>query len=150
MKHDLMRRRAFALATLFATATVIGLSPAVAQAVGLAIKGYDPVAYFTDGKPVHGVPEFAYDWDEHRYYFASAQHRDLFKADPVHYAPQFGNYCAMALSQGGIVVANPEYWQIDDGKLYIFGESFGPKLFRKDLATNIAKDNANRRLLPKD
>lgn len=72
--------------------------PSVAVDAPLAIKGYDPVAYLTEGKPTRGLPEFEYQWDEHRYQFASAQHRDMFKADPVHYAPQFGNFCAMALA----------------------------------------------------
>jgi YHS domain-containing protein len=150
MRQHLSRRQGFTLVTLFATAMVTGLPLALAQADPVAIKGYDPVAYFTDGKPVHGVPEIAYEWDGHRYYFASAQHRDLFKADPVRYAPQFGNFCAMALSTGELHVANPEYWLINDGKLYIFGEPVGPELFRKDLATNVAKADENRKLLPKD
>jgi hypothetical protein len=118
----------------------------------LAIKGYDPVAYFTDGKPTPGLPEFEYVWDERRYRFASAKHRDLFKADPVHYAPQFGNYCAMALALNQVVVANPENWLISDGKLYVFGKPApdGPALFQKDLANNIAKANHNRPILPKE
>jgi hypothetical protein len=122
-----------------------------AQEVPLAIMGYDPIAYFTDGKPVLGRPEFEYRWDEHRYRFASAAHRDLFKADPVRYAPQFGNFCAMALSMGQVIVANPENWLISDGKLYVFGKPApaGPVLFRKNLAENIAKANQNRSLLPK-
>jgi hypothetical protein len=118
----------------------------------LAIKGYDPVAYFTDGKPAHGLPDISYEWDEHRYLFANAAHRDLFKADPVHYAPQFGNFCAMALATGELVVANPENWLINDGKLYIFGKAapFGPVLFQQDLDANIVKADQNRPLLPKD
>ena len=126
--------------------------PAGAEDVPLAIKGYDPVAYFTDGKPTLGLPDINYQWDEHRYLFASAAHRDLFKADPVHYAPQFGNFCAMALSMGQIVVANPENWLINDGKLYVFGKAapFGPALFQQNLDANIVKANQNRPLLPKD
>ena len=118
----------------------------------LAIKGYDPVAYFTDGKPTHGLPEIEYEWDEQRYRFASEAHRELFRADPVHYAPQFGNFCAMALAMGEVVVANPEYWLISDGKLYVFGKPppFGPALFQKDLSANITKAKQNRAILPKD
>src|SRR6476469_3280116 len=117
----LSRRNAICF-TLLAAAMPLVTSVAKAAAdVPLAIQGYDPVAYFTDGKPTRGTPEFEYQWDEHRYRFASAQHRDLFKADPVHYAPQFGNYCAMALALGKIVVANPEHWLVTDNKLYVFG-----------------------------
>jgi hypothetical protein len=124
---------------------------ATADEVPLAIKGYDPVAYFTDGKPVPGLSAFEYQWDDYRWHFASAAHRDMFKADPVHYAPQFGNYCAMALSLGQIVVANPENWLIRDGKLYVFGKPApaGPAQFQKNLAANITKANNNRSILPK-
>jgi hypothetical protein len=71
------------------------------EKVPLAIKGYDPVAYFTVGKPAHGLPEIEYQWDEHRYRFSSAEHRELFRADPVRYAPQFANFSAMALTLCG-------------------------------------------------
>ncbi len=140
------------LAVLFFGATIAAASrTASAEDIPLAIKGYDPVAYFTDGKPMRGLPEFEYQWDDYRWQFASASHRDMFKADPVRYAPQFGNYCAMALSLGQIVVANPKNWLISDGKLYVFGEAApaGPVLFEKNLAENVTKANANRPILPK-
>src|SRR3954469_19568927 len=122
-----------------------------AEEVPLAIKGYDPVAYFTDGKPVGGLPEIEYKWDEYRYRFSSVEHRELFKADPVRYAPQFGNFCAMALSKGEIVVADPENWLISDGKLYVFGKPApaGPALFQENLEENIAKANQSRSILPR-
>jgi len=118
--------------------------------VRLAIKGYDPVAYFTEGKPTPGLTAFEYEWDEHTWRFANAAHRDLFKADPARYAPQFGNFCAMALSKGEIVVADPNNWLISDGKLYVFGKAApaGPALFRQHLAENIEKANGNRPILP--
>jgi hypothetical protein len=123
-----------------------------AAEVPLAIQGYDAVAYFTDGKPVRGLPEISYEWDESLYRFSTAGHRELFISDPVHYAPQFGNYCAMALANGEIVAANPENWLISDSKLYIFGKSapMGPALFQRDLAANVIKANQNRLMLPKD
>src|ERR1700741_1149939 len=88
----------------------------------LAIRGYDPVAYFTDGMPVRGRPDIEYEWDERRYRFSRAEHRELFKADPVRYAPQFAGFCAVALTRGEVDEANPEYWLISDGKLYLFGK----------------------------
>ena len=129
--NALNRRVAFHLvsASLVAAFPLATAPSAAAQDVPLAIQGYDPVAYFTDGKPTRGLPDFEYQWDEHRYRFASAEHRDLFKADPVRYAPQFGNFCAMALALGQIVVANPENWLISDGKLYVFGKA-GPERTR--------------------
>ena len=80
--------------------------------IPLAIKGYDPVAYFTLQRATPGVAQYGYEWDEHRWQFANAQHRDLFKADPVRYAPQFENFCAVALARGEVREANPEYWLI--------------------------------------
>jgi hypothetical protein len=150
--QNLSRRSAFRLVLLVAAFPLVTSLPSVAKEAPLAIQGYDPVAYFTDGKPTPGIPEYEYQWDEHRYRFASAAHRDLFKADPVHYAPQFGNYCAMALALGKVVVANPENWLVSDNKLYVFGSPApkGPELFRNDLAGNITKANQNRSILPKD
>ena len=130
MNARLSRRTAIELIAIMAASPLLA-SSIRAQDVVLAIKGYDPVAYFTDGHPVQGLPDFEYVWDEHIYRFASAEHRDMFKAEPVRYAPQFGNFCAMALSKGQIVVANPENWLISDGKLYVFGSPApaGPVLF---------------------
>src|SRR5258707_877068 len=91
-----------------------------AEKAPLAIKGYDPVAYFTIGTPTRGLPEIEHEWDEHRYRFSQLKHRELFKADPVRYAPQFGNFCAMALTKGELDEANPESWLISDGKLRSF------------------------------
>lgn len=115
----------------------------------LAIKGYDPVAYFTVGAPTQGRPEFEHEWDGLRYRFSRPEHHELFKADPARYAPQFGNYCAMALSKGEIVEADPEHWLVNDDKLYLFGKSVGPTLFQKDLVGNIAKAKENEWMIQK-
>ena len=69
---------------------------------GLAISGFDPVAYFTDGKPEKGSKDFTFAFDDTTYWFKSAAHRDKFAADPEHYAPQFDGYCAIQLSRGHI------------------------------------------------
>jgi hypothetical protein len=121
---------------------------ATAADVRLGIKGYDPVAYFTLQRATPGSESFEYQWDEYRWRFASAKHRDMFKADPVRYAPQFANFCAVALARGEVKEANPEYWLISDGKLYLFGKAMGPDLFRNDLEHNIERANRNRELLP--
>ena len=135
-------RRLLWLAPLLMLRTAWGAEPP------LAIKGYDPVAYFAVQRATPGVAQFAYDWDEHRWQFSSARHRELFKADPVRYAPQFAAFCAVALSRGEVREANPEYWLISDGKLYLFGKDLGPDLFRKNLKANIEQANQNRALLP--
>jgi YHS domain-containing protein len=152
MTITVSRRNALYLTAVATALPLVGvMHPADAQEAPLAIKGYDPVAYFTDGKPVRGTAEFEYEWDDRRWRFASAEHRDLFKASPVRYAPQFGNYCAMALALNKVVVADPENWLISDGKLYVFGKPApaGPELFKQDLTENISKSNSNRLILPK-
>ncbi|MFO1069246.1 MAG: YHS domain-containing (seleno)protein [Geminicoccaceae bacterium] len=87
---------------------------------GVAISGYDTVAYFTDGKAMKGSEEFAYDWLGTPWYFASDEHRSLFESDPAKYAPQFGGYCALGVSYGHAAVnVDPEAFRIIDGKLYL-------------------------------
>lgn len=151
MKTRVSRRDAVSLVTVIAASSFLTAIPsAIAQGIPLAIRGYDPVAYFTDGRATRGVAEVEeYEWRGLRYHFSRAEHRELFKANPERYAPQFGNFCAMALSKGELVEADPENWLISDGKLYLFGKAIGPELFRKDLGGNITKANQNRTLLPK-
>lgn len=131
--------RAGLVRLLLALSLGAAIAPASGDTVPLAIRGYDPVAYFTLGAPARGLPQLEYVWDEQRYRFSRPEHRELFKIDPARYAPQFGNRCAMALTRGEIHEPNPEYWLISGGKLYIFGARSGPELFRRDLARNIAK-----------
>ena len=149
--HNLSRRNAIrAIGLLVAGSTFATTSQSsAAESVPLAIKGYDPVAYFTIGSPARGLPEIEYEWDEQRYRFSRAEHREMFKADPVRYAPRFADLCAMALTRGEVVEANPEYWLVSEGKLYIFGKPIGPALFQQDLAGNIDKANQNQPLILK-
>ena len=86
---------------------------------GVAIKGYDPVAYFTQSKPVKGSPTFTYQWMNSNWWFASGGDRDEFARNPAKYAPQYGGYCAYGVSQGHTVSIDPEAWAIIDGKLYL-------------------------------
>ena len=86
----------------------------------IAIQGYDPVAYFTDGKAIKGRRDFVYRWNDAVWQFDSAQHRDLFVGNPEAYMPQYGGYCAGSMANGNLTVANPNAWVIVDGKLYMF------------------------------
>jgi hypothetical protein len=93
----------------------------------LSISGYDPVAYFTDGKPVPGKPDLEYLWHKLRWRFASSEHRDLFSKDPEHYAPQYDGYCAMGAAGDAAAhkdTVDPEAWAIVDGKLYLVHNSY--------------------------
>ena len=117
----------------------------------VAIKGYDPVAYFTVRAPMKGAPEFEYIWDDARWQFASATHRDLFAADPSRYAPQYGGYCATALALNYIADPDPEVWTIRDGKLYLNHTRKGQDVWRADPASHIAKAALNwERLQPRN
>lgn len=120
-------RRTFNLAAFGFAALILGFSPAVAESRvntgyfgGVAILGYDPVAYFTEAAAVRGSEEFKYDWLGTPWHFASKKNRDLFMSQPVKYAPQFGGYCAGEVAFNGITVnIDPEAWRIIDGKLYL-------------------------------
>lgn len=115
------------------------------------ISGYDPVAYFTDGKPVKGDSRYAYDWDEGRYHFSSARHRDMFAGDPDKYAPQFGGYCTGSMSRGVRNEGDPQGWVIKDGRLYVFGAAKFKEIAEKDpdfipsRLDNARKHYANRK-----
>jgi hypothetical protein len=109
----------------------------------VALKGYDAVAYFEQGKPVKGSPEFIYEWKGASWMFASAHDRDTFVAMPEKYAPQFGGYCAWAVSNNYTADADPEAWKIVDGKLYVNYSRAAQEKWEKDLYTRIADGNKN-------
>jgi YHS domain-containing protein len=89
---------------------------------GIAILGYDPVAYFTLDKAIEGSEEFTYEFLGAEWHFVNAEHRDMFAKNPLDYIPQYGGYCASAVSdQGqGTAMINPRAWRMVDGKLYLF------------------------------
>jgi len=107
------------------------------------LKGYDPVAYFEQGRPVQGSPQFSHRWMEATWWFATAEHRDLFTKDPQKYAPQFGGYCAYALSEGYTANIDPEAWKIVDGKLYLNYSRGVQKKWEEDLQRRIQAAEKN-------
>jgi YHS domain-containing protein len=109
----------------------------------LALSGYDPVSYFTEGRPEKGSAEYSAAFDDATYWFKSAEHRATFAADPDHYAPQFAGYCAVSLSRGAKYEADPEAWAIADGRLYVFGSKAGVPVFRAETASVIEKATEN-------
>ena len=84
-----------------------------------AIRGYDTVAYFTEGKPVKGKKEFSTKYNEATWLFSSQENLDLFLSDPVKYAPQYGGYCAYAVANETTASTQPELFTIHNGKLYL-------------------------------
>lgn len=114
----------------------------------LALKGYDPVAYFTMGRPTPGKPEYSYAVDDVRYQFATDEHLALFQEDPDRYAPQYRGLCTMGLAAKGYrVEANPENWVIHEGRLYVTQRSFGPAGFEKDPDRWVLAANENLKML---
>jgi len=133
------------------TSPIIGLllwfvpSAASTEELRLSISGYDPVAYFTEGKPVPGKTEFEYVWHDARWRFASAAHRDLFVKDPEHYAPQYDGYCAMGVAwkEPHKDTVDPNAWAIVDGKLYLTHTTRSLDAWRQNAADNIKRADVN-------
>lgn len=110
---------------------------------GLAIRGTDPVAYFIQGGPVAGSSEFTHTWNNATWQFASAENRDLFAANPEQYAPQYGGFCAWAVSQGYTASIDPNAWRIVDGKLYLNYSRGVQRRWERDIPGNINKADTN-------
>jgi YHS domain-containing protein len=110
---------------------------------GLAISGYDPVAYFSAGKPVQGSAKFKTTYQGAEFQFSSAANRDTFAANPARYAPQFGGYCAWAVSQGYTAGIDPNAWAIVGGKLYLNYNKDIQTRWQQNTAGNIAAANRN-------
>ena len=110
---------------------------------GVAVNGYDVVAYFTDMQPVKGTPEFTHEWNGATWQFASASHRDLFAANPEKYTPAYGGYCAWAVSKGSTAPIDPEAWTIVDGRLFLNYSMSIRKKWEADRASRIAMADAN-------
>lgn len=146
--HSAIRRlgQAAYLPLLLALLSPVGaraLEPVNHDRAGLAIEGYDPVAYFTDHEPVAGDARFEHSWQGATWRFASAEHRDLFAADPARYAPQYGGYCAYAVAKGKTASIDPDAWTVLDGKLYLNYSKSIQATWEKDAAGYIAKADEN-------
>lgn len=109
----------------------------------LAVSGYDPVAYFEQGKPVEGSGDLEYEWNGATWRFATAANRAAFMADPAAFAPQYGGYCAWAVSQGYTASSDPQAWRIHEGKLYLNYSADVQATWVKDIPGFIAKADAN-------
>jgi hypothetical protein len=111
---------------------------------GVAIMGYDPVAYFTEGRAMKGSEEFSYEWLGTPWQFASSKHRELFVGDPQKYAPQYGGYCVGEVAfKGDTINIDPEAWSIIDGKLYLGYSKIFMAEFEARAGEFLAKAEAN-------
>ena len=117
--------------------------PVYQSFLGTAIDGTDPVAYFTEGRPVEGKKSISYDWNGATWRFSSEDNKALFVADPEKYAPQYGGYCAWAVSQGYTASTNPEAWKIVEGKLYLNYNKSVQSKWEGDVPGNIKAADAN-------
>ena len=143
MTENIVRRAALAL-------LVALIAPAVAQAQrvnndrrGLAVKGYDVVAYFVDGRAVPGTEAFEHAVGGVRYRFATAANRDRFAQDPQRYLPQYGGFCAYAVSKGYTADTDPQAWKIVGGRLFLNYDRDVQKIWEQDIPGRIAKADAN-------
>ena len=132
---------------------LLGLSLMTAASVSaragepsLSINGYDPVAYFTDGRPVQGKSDYEYLWHKLRWRFASSEHRDLFSKEPNRYAPQYDGYCAMGVTNDAAAhkdAVDPNAWAIVDGRLYLVHNTFWLEKWREQAAEYIKRADLN-------
>jgi len=111
--------------------------------MGVAINGYDPVAFFSDSKSEMGKKEFLYKWNGAEWYFTSKNHMEMFKENPDKYAPQYGGFCAFGFSKNKLMSSDPNAWQIVDGKLYLCTNNKVHKMWKEDIKENIKKSDKN-------
>ena len=137
------------LAVLLAAAFLGSFSAVAANPVntsvirGLAIKGYDPVSYFTAGKAQKGSKDLEFKWKGATWRFVSAEHRELFKSDPEKFAPQYGGYCALVVSRGELADIDPDAWAIVNDKLYLDYDRKTHNRWLRDRDENIKKADKN-------
>ena len=144
----LTRRRFLAAATALPAATLItspafAAKPSVFATDGIAINGFDPVAYFTMSKPVKGDPAISSDWEGASMLFASAENKATFDADPEAFAPRYGGYCAYAVSKGATAPTDPEAWTVHENRLYLNFSTDVRSIWQQDIPGNIEKADAN-------
>ena len=116
---------------------------------GLAIQGYDPVAYFKEGKPLVGDAAIAATWQGATYRFVATENRDAFLAAPEKYIPQFGGYCAFAVSRGTTANGDPHQWAIVNDRLFLNNNALAMTLWNEDRAGNIEAADENWPLISK-
>jgi len=111
---------------------------------GVAIMGYDPVAYFTENQAVKGSEKFSYEWLGTPWHFANSKHREMFMNEPVKYVPQYGGYCAGEVVGGSVTVnVDPEAFKIIDGKLYLIYDEGNANHFAANAKELVPKATAN-------
>jgi YHS domain-containing protein len=139
-----MKKLFLASLVLFAVSAFAGAKTLVnVDKNGVGIKGYDPVAYFTQNQPVQGNPQFQSTHNDVKYYFASQANKAAFDANPSKYEPQFGGFCAYAASRGHTAKIEPDAFQVINGRLLLqYDKSIRDK-FNQDTQGNLKKADQN-------
>lgn len=145
----MLNRRIFLAAAATVPVAALVSSPAMAMKAkvfardGIAINGFDPVAYFTMSKPVKGDMAYSSDWEGAKMLFSSAENKAMFDADPEKYAPKYGGYCAYAVSKGATAPTDPEAWTVYEDRLYLNFSVDVRSIWQQDIPGNVAKADAN-------
>lgn len=140
-----------AASALTLSALAVNAIPPVFSTKDGAIRGYDPVAYFNDNKPVKGKKALSYTWNGATWHFATQANLEAFKADPIKYAPQYGGYCAYGVAQGYTPETDPSAFKVVDGKLYLNLSPEVAKRWSQDIPGYVKDANENwPRCLKKD
>ena len=150
--RDIMKGRKVFLIVIIVIATAIGVfglrgsggvEPVNRNSAGLALRGYDAVAYFSEGAPAEGRAEFEHQWNGARWRFKSAENRERFAREPEAYAPQYGGYCSYAVAHGYTADADPQAWKVVDGKLYLNYNEDVRRLWEQDIPGFLQKSEQN-------
>ncbi|MFA6964530.1 MULTISPECIES: YHS domain-containing (seleno)protein [Bosea] len=138
-----MRMLACAAVLTGASAVAAIAADSVNQVDGVALHGFDPVAYFVQKRPLKGDPEITYQYKGVTYEFYNASNLALFKKSPDKYLPQYGGFCAFAVAAGAKADIDPYAFAINDGKLYVNFSLDKRDRFQKKATENVAKANGN-------
>jgi YHS domain-containing protein len=144
MRGYLYMKRLFVALMLLSLSTIAAAKDLLnLDGNGVAIQGYDPIAFFTDSRPVKGNPQFQSEYRGAKYYFVSAEHKAIFDKEPAKYEPQFGGYCAYGASKGSRAPIKIEAWQIVNGRLLMQYNLDIKGKFNQDQSGNLRKADQN-------
>ena len=135
----LLRNICLAFVLTLPWAPAMADQPRVSGSMGVAVHGYDVVSFFHGDEPVHGSPKYALRWRGAVWYFASAQTMLAFEMNPKAYVPQYGGYCALAMTSGALIPADPQVFTVHDGRLYLAHSPAALQIWQADIPGNIDK-----------
>ncbi len=138
-----LRRLFFTSSLIIVFVPLLAQQPEIFSTEDGAIRGYDPVAYFKEGKAVKGKKELGVTWGDAKWSFSTQENLEAFKSNPAKYAPQYGGYCAYGTSEGHKAPTQPDAWSIVNGKLYLNYNKDVQSDWKKNQSELIEKANRN-------